>query len=41
MNKTVLQRNFTKSQLNTLIDMAYEECDNLFKIQAAAVKNEK
>jgi len=38
---TAEKGNFTKSQLNTLIDMAHEECDNLFKIQSAAVKNEK
>ena len=38
---TAEKGNFTKSQLNKLIDMAYKECDNLFKIQSAAVKNEK
>ena len=38
---TAEKGNFTKSQLNTLIDMAFEECDNLFKIQSAAIKNEK
>ena len=32
---------FTKTQLNTLIDMACKECDNLFKIQSKVIKNEK
>ena len=32
---------FTKSQLNTLIDMACKECDNLFSIQSEVIKNEK
>ena len=32
---------FTKAQLNTLIDMACKECDNLFIIQSEVIKNEK
>ena len=32
---------FTKTQLNTLIDMACKECDNLFSIQSEVIKNEK
>ena len=32
---------FTKTQLNTLIDMASKECDNLFKVQSKVIKNEK
>ena len=32
---------FTKTQLNTLIDMASKECDNLFSIQSEVIKNEK
>ena len=32
---------FTKTQLNTLIDMASKECDNLFSIQSKVIKNEK
>ena len=32
---------FTKTQLNTLIDMACKECDNLFSIQSKVIKNEK
>ena len=32
---------FTKSQLDTLIDMACKECDNLFSIQSEVIKNEK
>ena len=32
---------FTKTQLNTLIDMACKECDNLFKVQSKVIKNEK
>ena len=32
---------FTKTQLDTLIDMACKECDNLFNIQSKAIKNEK
>ena len=32
---------FTKSQLDTLIDMACKECDNLFNIQSKVIKNEK
>lgn len=32
---------FTKSQLDTLIDMACKECDNLFSIQSKVIKNEK
>ena len=32
---------FTKTQLNTLIDMACKECDNLFNIQSEVIKNEK
>ena len=31
----------TKTQLNTLIDMACKECDNLFSIQSEVIKNEK
>ena len=32
---------FTKTQLDTLIDMACKECDNLFNIQSKVIKNEK
>ena len=32
---------FTKTQLNTLIDMACKECRNLFNIQSKVIKNEK
>ena len=32
---------FTKTQLNTLIDMACKECNNLFIIQSEVIKNEK
>ena len=32
---------FTKAQLDTLIDMACKECDNLFNIQSKVIKNEK
>ena len=32
---------FTKTQLNTLIDMACKECNNLFSIQSEVIKNEK
>ena len=32
---------FTKSQLDTLIDMACKECDNLFSVQSKVIKNEK
>ena len=32
---------FTKTQLNTLIDMACKECNNLFIIQSDVIKNEK
>ena len=32
---------FTKTQLNTLIDMACKEGDNLFSIQSEVIKNEK
>ena len=32
---------FTKTQLDTLIDMACKECDNLFSIQSEVIKNEK
>ena len=32
---------FTKTQLNTLIDMACKECDNLFSIQSEVIKNKK
>ena len=32
---------FTKTQLNTVIDMACKECDNLFSIQSEVIKNEK
>ena len=32
---------FTKTQLNTLIDMACKECDNLFSIQSKVIKNDK
>ena len=32
---------FTKTQLNTLIDMACKECGNLFSIQSEVIKNEK
>ena len=32
---------FTKAQLDTLIDMAYKECSNLFNIQSKVIKNEK
>ena len=32
---------FTKTQLNTLIDMACKECGNLFNIQSKVIKNEK
>ena len=32
---------FTKTQLNTLIDMACKECDNIFSIQSEVIKNEK
>ena len=32
---------FTKTQLDTLIDMACKECRNLFNIQSKVIKNEK
>lgn len=38
---TAEKRSFTKTQLNTLIDMASKECKNLFKIQSEVVNNEK
>ena len=38
---TAEKEGFTKIQLNTLIDMASKECDNLFKIQSKVIKNEK
>ena len=38
---TAEKEGFTKTQLNTLIDMACKECDNLFKIQSKVIKNEK
>ena len=38
---TAEKAGFTKTQLNTLIDMACKECDNLFSIQSEVIKNEK
>ncbi|MFP6779210.1 MAG: ribonuclease PH [Alphaproteobacteria bacterium] len=35
---TAEKGNFSKKQLNTLIDLAYKECDNLFKIQLEVIK---
>ena len=38
---TAEKAGFTKTQLNTLIDMACKECNNLFSIQSEVIKNEK
>jgi ribonuclease PH len=38
---TAEKGNFSKKQLNTLIDLAFEECDNLFKIQTEIINNAK
>ena len=35
---TAEKGNFSKKQLNTLIDLACKECDNLFKIQLEVIK---
>ena len=41
MQATAEKGGFTKTQLNTLIDMACKECGNLFNIQSEVIKNEK
>ena len=38
---TAEKGNFSKKQLNTLIDLASEECDKLFNIQSEALNNDK
>ena len=38
---TAEKGNFSKKQLNTLIDLASEECDKLFNIQSEVLNNDK